>query len=137
MEQQKKEEEKAIPPTVSPYAEARKSGVHGFGLFATQNIPRDTRIIEYIGPKIKESQWRCLSWEDMCYTHRLDEEWLIDGSVSYNTARFINHSCDPNCSSDVWSEKGRIFIYSNRLILQGEELRFVLVPFVWCWLRAD
>jgi len=52
----------------------------------------------------------------------LDDEWDIDGNVPWNTARLINHSCDPNC--EAWIIGRRVYIYSLREIKKGEELTF-------------
>ena len=52
----------------------------------------------------------------------LSNKWDVDGNVPWNTARLLNHSCDPNCQT--WIEGRRIFVYANRDIEEGEELTF-------------
>ena len=73
------------------------SGIAGQGLFAEQDIRQGTKIIRYIGEKIthEESERRLAAGN--AYIFGLDERYSIDGSTRKNTARYINHSCDPNC----------------------------------------
>ena len=61
-----------------------------------------------------------------CYMFRMDKKHVIDATVSGNAARFINHSCDPNCYSRVLVAENRkhIVIFASRLILKGEELTY-------------
>jgi SET domain-containing protein len=100
----------------------RTSGIHGFGGFARRNIPLGTRIVEYVGEKINkaESLRRCEA--DNAYIFHFDDEYDLDGSVESNTARFLNHSCAPNCEAE-WDED-RIWIVALREIRTGEELTF-------------
>jgi SET domain-containing protein len=121
-------------PTTSPYITIRKSKIHGTGVFAGRDIPADTVIIEYVGAKItkKESDRRYqVAWEKAensngekgtVYIFTLDDRYDIDGDVSWNTAGFINHSCEPNCETDIID--GHIYIISIRPILRGEELSY-------------
>ena len=100
--------------------EVRKSSVHGRGVYAAQFIPEGTRIIEYTGERV--------SWEaapdDVDDPHTfnfgLDNGDVINPEVGGNDARWINHSCDPNC--ETVEEDDRIFIYALRDIQPGEEL---------------
>jgi SET domain-containing protein len=80
--------------------EVRKSGVHGRGVYATQFISEGTRIIEYAG--------------------QLENGEVINPEIGGNDARWINHSCDPNC--EAIEKDDRIFIYAMRDIKPGEEL---------------
>ena len=86
----------------------RKSSVHGRGLFATQNIKKGSQIIEYVGDKVtkKEGDRRADKQinrakknknNGMVYVFELNKRYDIDGDVSYNHAKLINHSCNPNC----------------------------------------
>jgi SET domain-containing protein len=100
----------------------KPSPIHGVGGFACMNIPAGTRILEYKGEKIskKESLTRCEGNNE--YIFALDEEYDLDGNVSWNPARFLNHSCAPNCEAVL--DEGQIWIVGIRNITAGEELTF-------------
>lgn len=110
----------------------KKSSIHNKGVFAACDIPEGTRIIEYIGEKITkaESDRRGVAlFEESqktgggaVYIFTLNKRYDIDGNVKENKARFINHSCDPNCESQV--KRGHIWIVSTRDIKKGEELSY-------------
>ena len=93
--------------------QTRRSGVHGKGVFALVDIPRGTRIIEYVGEIITwdEAQRRHPHDPDdpnhTFYFH-IDEDRVIDALHGGNASRWINHSCAPNCIAD--EQDGRIFI---------------------------
>ena len=116
----------------STYCEVRGSQIHGHGVYATCFIPRETRIIEYLGELIdkkmsdrrgRSQQARSLKTGDAAvYIFTLSKNYDVDGNVPWNTARLINHSCSPNC--EAWIEGRRIFIHSLRDIAAGEELTF-------------
>ena len=99
-----------------------KSLIHGTGAFAIRDIERETRIIEYTGERIDkaESLRRCEANNEFIFT--LNDQEDLDGSVSWNLARFVNHSCEPNCDAELIED--RIWIVANRDIRQGEELSF-------------
>lgn len=104
------------------FLEVRQSAIHGTGGYARRDIPAGTRIIEYVGNYItkEESERRCEADNEYIFT--IDDEKDLDGKVPWNPARFINHSCAPNCEAE-WDE-GRIFINTLRDIQRGEELTF-------------
>jgi hypothetical protein len=112
--------------------EVRDSGIHGRGVYATQFIPKETRIIEYVGERIdkreserrgRSQQARSVKTGDAAvYIFTLSKNYDLDGNVPWNTARLINHSCSPNC--EAWIEGRRIFIHALRDIRPGEELTF-------------
>ncbi len=104
------------------FLEVRQSAIHGTGGYARRNIPTGTRLIEYVGERIskEESSRRCEAENEYIFT--IDEQWDLDGKVAWNPARFINHSCAPNCEAE-WDES-RIFINALRDIKEGEELTF-------------
>ena len=124
---------KSKKPTTSKWAEVRGSGVHGRGMFATRDIPEETEIIEYLGERIdkEESERRGnalfeeaeKSGGARVYMFTLDDTWDLDGHVEYNTARLVNHSCDPNCEAQI-DDDLRIWLVANREIKEGEELSF-------------
>jgi SET domain-containing protein len=100
----------------------RASGIHGTGGFAKAGLTKGRRIIEYVGERIdkRESLRRCE--QDNEYIFSLDAEADLDGNVPWNPARFLNHSCAPNCDAEV--DEGRIWVIANRDIRAGEELTF-------------
>ena len=111
----------------------KKSKVHGSGVFATKDISKGNRIIEYIGEKItrsegdKRSEKRIKKYlhskkTGSVYIFELNKRYDIDGSFKYNKARYINHSCDPNCEVEVI--KNRIWIRSIKNTKPGEELTY-------------
>ena len=116
----------------SNYCEVRNSAIHGRGVYASCFIPQETKIIEYVGELVdkKESERRALSQHSKSlktgdaavYIFTLSKNFDIDGNVPWNTARLINHSCNPNC--EAWIEGRKIFIHSLRDIQAGEELTF-------------
>ena len=112
----------------------RKSSVHGRGVFALRAIPARQRIFEYRG---EVTSWRRAS---ACYRRSgmpghtfifgLDDGRVIDGSVGGNSARWLNHSCAPNCEA-IEDERGRVFIETLRDVMQGDE------PFIAYGLTID
>lgn len=91
----------------------------GLGLFAAEDIPRGKTIIEYVGRRIPAKDGDFLNNR---YVFSVNTRWDIDGSPRWNTARYINHSCRPNC--EAVERRGRIFIVSRRAIKAGEELSY-------------
>lgn len=121
----------AYPDAAAPIAgrriQTRRSGVHGKGVFALQDIAEGEVIIEYTGEVI--------SWQEAQDRHphdpaqpnhtfyfHVDEDRVIDAKFGGNSARWINHSCNPNCFAD--ERGGRIFITALRNIRAGEELNY-------------
>jgi SET domain-containing protein len=91
----------------------------GLGLFAMQDIPKGACVIEYTGNLITQAQYE---QSNSLYMFDVGKVWVIDGSPRWNTARYINHSCLPNCYVD---QRGlRVFIVSKRAIKAGEELSY-------------
>ncbi len=121
------------PKTAKPQASAprriqvRRSGVHGRGVFATQALRRGEVVIEYRGELI--------DWDEAMRRHphdpaqpdhtfyfHIEDGRVIDANVGGNAARWINHSCDPNCEAD--EVDGRVHIKALRAIRVGEELSY-------------
>jgi hypothetical protein len=110
-----------------PLYVVRNSPVHGRGVFATCNIPADTFLIEYEGERISEKEAVRRSGADPenpyhTFFFSLETGKLIDGGDKGNDARWINHSCAPNC--EAREEKGRVYIYTKRDIKRGEEFNY-------------
>jgi SET domain-containing protein len=100
----------------------RPSQIHGVGGFARVDIPSGARILEYKGEKITKNESLARCEQNNEYIFGLNEEYDLDGNVSWNPARFLNHSCAPNC--EAVSCEGQIWIVGIRKITEGEELTF-------------
>ena len=99
------------------------SPIHGTGGFAVADIRSGTRVIEYVGEKISKGEsWLRHRQENEFIFVELGTDYDVDGNVSWNPARFINHSCDPNCEALI--EDGRIWIVATRDIPAGAEITF-------------
>ncbi len=111
---------------VFPRIERRRSRVHGWGVFALQSIAKNKRIVDYAGEKIphKESLKRETRYlkRGHIWCFKLNNRWVIDAAVGGNLARFINHSCTPNCYAQIVD--GIIWIRAARNIRPGEELTY-------------
>lgn len=105
----------------------RRSDVHGNGVFAVQDLAEGETLIEYKGEVI--------NWKEALRRHphdptqpnhtfyfHIDDGRVIDGNVKGNDARWINHSCEPNCEAD--EVDGRVYIKALRNIAAGEELNY-------------
>jgi uncharacterized protein len=115
----------ATSPSAQRRIQTRNSKVHGKGVFAVQPLSKGEVIIEYTGELI--------TWDEALRRHphdpsdpnhtfyfHIDEKHVIDAKHGGNSARWINHSCAPNCEAD--EEGGRVFIKALRAIKPGEEL---------------
>jgi SET domain-containing protein len=106
--------------------EKRRSRIHGHGVYAIQPIPKNKRIIHYAGEKIsnRESLKRELRYirTGHIWCFKLTNRTVIDAGVGGNVARFINHSCRPNCYIDI--KDSVIWIRAARSIRAGEELTY-------------
>jgi len=105
-----------------PRVEFKKSRIHGKGGFARVDLRRGKRIIEYVGPKLTKAEAEAELKKQNPFIFILDDVYDIDGSVDWNPARFINHSCDPNCEVEI--VRGHIWLYALRKIKAGEELTY-------------
>jgi len=110
-----------------PLIRVRRSKIHGSGVFALCAIPRGTRVIEYVGERVPHAE------ADRRYEGRpvndahtflfiVNDRTVVDAGVGGNEARYINHSCKPNCETEV--TRGRIWVRARRRILPGEELAY-------------
>lgn len=105
----------------------RKSGIHGRGMFALVDIPKGTRLVEYLGERMshKEADRRYSRMhENSAHTmlFAVNDRVVIDGTRWGSSARFINHSCAPNCEAN--EEDERIFIDTIKNVKAGEELTY-------------
>jgi uncharacterized protein len=106
-----------------PKWEIRRSKIQGTGVWATAQIRSKSYVLEYVGEMIdkKESAKRCEDSNQ--YIFHVDDTHDLDGNMDWNPARFINHSCEPNCEAEQ-DDDNRIWIRAKRRILVGEELTF-------------
>ena len=99
-----------------------KSRIAGQGLFTLQHIQKDTRVIHYVGERINKAQSAKRLAQGNAYIFTFSDQYDIDGQVLGNAARYINHSCAPNCAVDI--TRRNIWIVAMREILAGEELSY-------------
>ncbi|SKD05607.1 hypothetical protein SAMN05446934_9681 [Paraburkholderia hospita] len=101
---------------------ARRSSVHGKGLFALQPIAAGERLIEYKGEVTswRRAAARLRSEAGHTFVFGLSDGRVIDGSRGGNSARFLNHACAPNCEAIETGD--RVFIHALTAIQPGEEL---------------
>ncbi len=132
--------------------QVRRSGVHGRGVYAGTDLAEGETLIEYVG--------EIITWDEALRRHphdpadpnhtfyfHIDEERVIDAKFGGNSSRWINHSCAPNCESEI--DEGRVFIRALRNIPAGQELFYdyglvIDEPFTPelkaeypCWCGAD
>ena len=109
----------------------RRSEIHGRGAFATRRIPAGTRLVEYAGERLTPAEADArypdpppgaASAPHHTFLFAIDEDVVIDAGVGGNAARWINHSCDPNCDAVI--DDGRIWIETIRDVEPGEELAY-------------
>ncbi|MEN1925683.1 SET domain-containing protein [Luteimonas qiangzhengi] len=114
--------------------EARLSPIHGNGVFATADIAAGERIIRYKGDLRShdevDEEYGGLEENGHTFLFTVNDDYVIDGNHNSNVARWINHSCDPNCEAVVEeddkgrSHKDKVFIEAIRDIAEGEELTY-------------
>jgi uncharacterized protein len=129
----RKSTSKSAPPPVSriearpDMIRVRRSRLHGRGVFALRRIRKGTRVVEYLGDRVSHDE------ADNRYSHKpvednhtflfiVNRSTVIDGGANGNDARYINHSCDPNCESLI--EDRRVFIEAIRTVQPGDELTY-------------
>ena len=103
----------------------KKSKIDKNGLYANHDIKKGTRIIEYKGKIITSKQSEVNPKYDnskAIYLFNINKKYDLDGDFKFNTARLINHSCDPNC--EVLGTGLKIWIYAMKDIKKGEELSY-------------
>jgi len=122
----------------------RRSHIHGFGVFAAEPIAKNARVIDYAGELIRNDE-DCEAREDRylaeghVWVFKINRAWSRDANVGGNIARFINHSCDPNCRFEVFDQT--IWIKALRPIRRGEEITYDYMtsgePTIPCRCRPD
>lgn len=115
-----------------PTFEVRHSAIHGTGVFAARDIAAEEEIVEYAGQRLTYAEAEALYPDDNGHTflYELNDRYMIDAAVGGNDARWINHSCDPNCEVYIEEDeagdliKDRLVICAMRAIRAGEELTY-------------
>ena len=114
-------------PSKRPYR-VRNSAIHGRGVFAARTIRKGALIVEYRGLR---TTWEAVNElpdsdpenPEHTFIFEISDGKVIDGGRRGNAARWINHSCAPNCKS-FEDDEGRVFIEARRIIPAGEELTY-------------
>lgn len=117
----------------NPLVKIRNSKIHGRGIYAKTDIKKKTKVIEYIGEIISKKEGDKRSDKQFekakknkkkgaVYVFELDDKHDLDGDVSYNPAKYINHSCNPNCGFSIRNK--RIWIKAIKNIKKGEEINY-------------
>jgi len=108
-----------------------RSSIHGRGLYCKRDIQSGEMVIEYAGEEIRAilTDKREKFYEGKgigCYMFKIDDDTVVDATMKGNAARFINHSCDPNCYSKIVDIRGKkhIIIFAMKRIIPGEELTY-------------
>ena len=122
----------AVPASKAGTKDSRKtqvrlSPVHGKGVFALRALPAGSRIFEYVGavitwPEALRRHPHDPSNPNHTFYFHIDENHVIDGNEGGNSARWINHSCDPNCEAE--ETDGRVFVNALRNLQPGDELSY-------------
>jgi SET domain-containing protein len=132
--QQKYREMKAVP--LEQRLVAKRSHIHGWGLFTMIDIPKDGMVVEYMGEIVRqcvadkrEKQYE-VSGEGSCYMFRLDLQRIVDATMIGCMARFMNHCCQQNAyakvisvDTDVGPDK-KLMVFAEREIKAGEEITY-------------
>ena len=101
------------------YSVKVKRSIAGLGLYAQETIPTGACIIEYTGREISKEEEETIN---SLYLFEVSKKKTLDGSIRSNTARYINHSCRPNCEIEIYKE--RVYVMAKRAIKEGEELNY-------------
>ena len=114
--------------------EVRRSPIHGNGIFAARDLAAETRLIEYAGKRLSHAQADKLyagnAETGHTFLFTLNDRYVIDGNQQGNAARWINHSCEPNCQAFLIEHEGRdrkldrVVIETIRPLKAGEELAY-------------
>jgi SET domain len=128
---------------------ARRSHIHGWGLFTKIDIPKHDPVAEYMGEVIrqriadKREKAYELSGEGSCFMFRLDLNRIIDATKIGCMARFMNHSCQPNAYAKILSidtdlgQERKIVVLANRDIAAGEEVTYGALIYIYIYIGID
>uniref|UniRef100_A0A0D9XGM5 Histone-lysine N-methyltransferase n=1 Tax=Leersia perrieri TaxID=77586 RepID=A0A0D9XGM5_9ORYZ len=113
-----------------------KSGIHGLGLYTSEFIPRGSSVVEYVGEIVRQrvadkreieyQSGKRQQYKSACYFFKIDKEHIIDATRKGGIARFINHSCQPNCVAKIISVRNtkKVIFFAERHINPGEEITY-------------
>ncbi|XP_062199450.1 uncharacterized protein LOC133901928 isoform X2 [Phragmites australis] len=113
-----------------------KSGIHGLGLYTSVFIPRGSMVVEYVGEivgqrvadkrEIEYQSGKRQQYKSACYFFKIDREHIIDATRKGGIARFVNHSCQPNCVAKIISVRNekKVVFFAERHINPGEEITY-------------
>ncbi|KAG2636742.1 hypothetical protein PVAP13_2NG470100 [Panicum virgatum] len=113
-----------------------KSGIHGLGLYTSVFIPRGSMVVEYVGEivgqrvadkrEIEYQSGKRQQYKSACYFFKIDREHIIDATCKGGIARFVNHSCQPNCVAKIISVRNekKVMFFAERDINPGEEITY-------------
>ena len=122
----------------------KNSAIHSSGLFAKYDIQSGDKIIEYVGEKLTKAKSDIIAdvhieankkagTNGAVYLFTLNKTHDINGKVPWNLAKYINHSCDPNCETDI--VRGRIWISAIKDINKGDELTYDYGYDMYMWIK--
>lgn len=133
----------ALPRSISKMGRfvVRRSGIAELGIYTTEDIAAKELLMEYVGEvvrrevaELRERKYMALGLEVGCYLFSLGPDWVIDATRMGNMARYINHSCEPNCAAQLVTPGGkdsrgaahnrRVFVYAKKNLIAGEELSY-------------
>ena len=111
----------------NPWLVLRQSGIQGRGVYARVDIPRETRLVEYVGERISHAEADRRDALERARRHHtylfiVNSRVVIDARFGGNISRYVNHSCDPNCEARF--EGSRIWIWTARDVAAGAELSY-------------
>ncbi|KAJ1290773.1 hypothetical protein BS78_02G269600 [Paspalum vaginatum] len=113
-----------------------KSGIHGLGLYTSVFIPRGSMVVEYVGEIVgqrvadkREKEYQSgkrQQYKSACYFFKIDREHIVDATRKGGIARFVNHSCQPNCVAKIISVRNekKVMFFAERQINPGEEITY-------------
>ena len=122
-----------LPASMPKKITTRRSAIHGNGMFAVASIKKGERLIEYKGRRRTHEDVDAGDSGDIDSGHTflftLNDDWVIDANFEGNDARWINHSCAPNCEAildenEDDAQQSRVFIEAIHAIKPGEELTY-------------
>lgn len=121
------------PRLINEHLVIKNSKIHGKGIYARKNIPKNKKLIQYVGNIVNKKQGDIIADKQSkraeknknkgaVYVFELNDKYDLDGDIKNNHARYINHSCSPNCR--VYIRNNKIWIISKKRIKKTQELTY-------------
>ena len=114
-----------------PRTVVQRSPIHNLGLYCTRDVAQNDMVIEYVGELVRPVVGDirddiAIEKGKSTYMFRIDDDYIVDAMFKGNAARFMNHSCDPNCFCQVVTVEGvkHIIIFAKRALTKGEEISY-------------